>query len=154
MTWFISGFTIQMFPEICDAIVRLGHEVGHAGWTHVAPAKLSRIKEKDYIVRANTSIKKLSGQKALGYRSPAWGHSLHTLDLLFKYDFLYESSMMGSGYAPYRARRNYIEEGLKTQKEGHDTRLIKISINWSQDNHTHVTLPQSEPVPGRQSSVI
>ena len=60
--------------------------------------------------------------------------------------------MMGSGYAPHRARRDYIEEGLKMQKEGHDTRLIKISINRSQDNHTHVTLPQSEPVPGRQSS--
>jgi peptidoglycan/xylan/chitin deacetylase (PgdA/CDA1 family) len=70
-TWFILGFTIQMFPEICDAVVRLGHEVRHAGWTHVAPAKLSRKKEEDYIVRANTSIKKLSGQKALGYRSPA-----------------------------------------------------------------------------------
>lgn len=60
-TWFISGFTIQMFPEICDAIVTAGHEVGHSGCTHVAPAKLSRKKEEDLMIRANNTIRQLSG---------------------------------------------------------------------------------------------
>ena len=153
-TWFISGFTIQMFPEICDAVILAGHEVGHSGWTHVAPAKLSRKKEEDLLIRANATIQKLSGQKALGYRSPAWDHSPLTLDLLLKYDFLYESSMMGTGYDPYRVRRGYVEDGIKMQKEGHDTRLIEIPINWSQDDHTKVALPLLEPEPGQQSGVV
>jgi len=59
-TWFISGFTIQMFPEICDTVILAGHKVGHSGWTHVAPAKLSR-KKKDLMIRANATIQRLSG---------------------------------------------------------------------------------------------
>jgi len=62
--------------------------------------------------------------------------------------------MMGTGYNPYRARRGYFEDGLKMQKEGHDTRLIKIPINWSQDNHTEVALHLLEPEPGQQTGVV
>jgi peptidoglycan/xylan/chitin deacetylase (PgdA/CDA1 family) len=49
-----------MFPEVCDTVILAGHKVGHSGWTHVAPAKLSR-KKKDLMIRANATIQRLSG---------------------------------------------------------------------------------------------
>jgi peptidoglycan/xylan/chitin deacetylase (PgdA/CDA1 family) len=55
------------------------------GWTHRLPASLSRDEEEEEIVRGNNSIKRVSGQVARGYRSPAWDLSPHSIDLLLKH---------------------------------------------------------------------
>ena len=71
-----------------------GHEIGHHGWTHVQPALLDPDQEEEEMIRANDAIKRLTGQTARGYRSPAWDLSPHTLEFLLKHGFHYESSMI------------------------------------------------------------
>src|SRR5271169_5491028 len=45
-TWFIPGHTIETYPASVAAVHAAGHEIGHHGWTHRAPASLSREEEE------------------------------------------------------------------------------------------------------------
>ena len=49
-TWFIPGFTIETYPEICSQVADAGHEIGHHGWTHRQPASLDRAEEEEELV--------------------------------------------------------------------------------------------------------
>ena len=104
-TWFVPGFTIESHPRACEAVVRDGHEVAHHSWAHIPPAQQSREEEEADLVRANDAIARLTGHKACGYRSPSWDLSENTIDLLIAHGFVYDSSLMGADYWPYRARR-------------------------------------------------
>jgi len=71
-SWYIPGHTLETYPGACARIFEGGHEIGHHGWTHVAPAALSRDQEEEGLERANEQIRQLTGRRARGYRSPAW----------------------------------------------------------------------------------
>lgn len=136
-TWFIPGVTIETYPDTCRAVVEGGHEIAHHGWTHVPPAKLSRAEEDDGLTRGNEAIAKLAGAPARGYRSPSWDLSPHTIELLLAHGFVYESSMMGDDYTPYRARRGDVIETDSATRFGAPTRLIEMPISWSLDDYPH-----------------
>ncbi len=136
-TWFIPGHTLETYPEACRRVVEAGHEVGHHGWTHVPPASLSRDQEEAELVRANEQIKKLTGRYARGYRSPSWDLSPHSVELLLKHGFFYESSMMGNDHTPYRVRLGDRIELQKPAVFGKESRLIEMPISWSLDDYPH-----------------
>ncbi|MBT4044738.1 MAG: polysaccharide deacetylase [Rhodospirillaceae bacterium] len=136
-TWFVPGFTIETYPDACAQVVDGGHEIGHHGWTHVQPALLEPAQEKSEMIRANDVIERLTGQKARGYRSPAWDLSPHTVEFLLEQGFYYESSMMGHDYSPYRVRQGDVIELQKPMVFGPETPLIEIPVSWSQDDHPH-----------------
>lgn len=136
-TWFVPGHTLETYPEACRKVFAAGHEIGHHGWTHVPPASLSREQEEAGLVRANEQIRKLTGQAARGYRSPAWDLSSHTVELLLKHGFLYDSSMMGHDYLPYRARQGDVIELEKPAVLGSETRLVEMPISWTLDDYPH-----------------
>ena len=121
-TWFIPGFTIESHPRACEAVVAAGHEVAHHSWAHVPPAQQSREQEEADLVRANAAIVALTGRKARGYRSPSWDFSENTIDLLLAHGFVYNSSLMGADYWPYRARRGDRAELGKPFGFGEETR--------------------------------
>lgn len=136
-TWFIPGVVINTYPELCAEIVALGHEIGHHGWTHVPPANLSRADEAEGLDRGNEAIEMLTGAPARGYRSPSWDLSPHTVELLLERGFVYDSSMMGHDYLPYRARRGDVVHDDAPLEFGADTPLIEMPISWSLDDHPH-----------------
>jgi peptidoglycan/xylan/chitin deacetylase (PgdA/CDA1 family) len=136
-TWFIPGFTIESWPRECEAVVEAGHEVAHHSWAHVPPAMQTREQEEADLVRANEAIVRLSGRKARGYRSPSWDLSAHTIDLLLTHGFLYDSSLMGSDYLPYRARRGDAAKLGEPFRFGEQTALIEMPISWSLDDYPH-----------------
>jgi peptidoglycan-N-acetylglucosamine deacetylase len=136
-TWFIPGFTIESWPRECDAVVAGGHEVAHHSWAHIPPATLSREQEEADLVRANDAIARLSGRKARGYRSPSWDLSEHTIELLLDQGFLYDSSLMGADYLPYRARRGDVAKLGEPFLFGEPTALIEMPISWSLDDFPH-----------------
>ncbi len=145
-TWFIPGHTIETYPEACRAIHADGHEIAHHGWTHVPPASLTRAQEEAGLVRANDAIRRLTGQAARGYRSPSWDLSPHTIELLLAHGFLYESSMMGHDYCPYRARSGDRIALDDPAAFGAATRLIEMPISWSLDDHPHFEYFRTESV--------
>ena len=145
-TWFTPGFTIQSWPAESVAVADAGHEIGHHSWAHIPPANQTRDEEEADLVRANENILKLTGRTARGYRSPSWDLSEHTIDLLIKHGFLYDTSLMGADYLPYRARRGDVAELGKPFRFGTPTDLIEMPISWSLDDYPHfefVRTPQS-----------
>jgi peptidoglycan/xylan/chitin deacetylase (PgdA/CDA1 family) len=153
-TWFTPGFTIETFPRECEAVLKAGHEIAHHSWAHVPPADQDREAEEADMERANDAILQLTGRKARGYRSPSWDLSPDTIDLLVKHGFLYDSSLMGADYWPYRARQGDIAELGEPYRFGEETSLIEMPISWSLDDYPHfefLRTPQTV-LPGLQSA--
>jgi peptidoglycan/xylan/chitin deacetylase (PgdA/CDA1 family) len=153
-TWFVPGFTIESHPGACEAVVRDGHEVAHHSWAHIPPAQQSREEEEADLVRANDAIARLTGHKARGYRSPSWDLSENTIALLIAHGFVYDSSLMGADYWPYRARRGDQAELGKAFRFGEETALIEMPISWSLDDYPHFEFVRTPTtvLPGLQSA--
>jgi peptidoglycan/xylan/chitin deacetylase (PgdA/CDA1 family) len=134
-TWFIPGHTIESYPASAAAVHAAGHEIGHHGWTHRVPSTLSRAEEEQELVRGNAAIRKLTGRDPRGYRSPAWDLSPHSLELLLKHGFLYDSSLMGHDYLPYQARENDLIALEEPIVYGRDSKLVEMPISWSLDDY-------------------
>jgi len=153
-TWFTPGFTIETYPRECEAVIEASHEIAHHSWAHVPPADQQREAEEADMERANHAILRLTGRKARGYRSPSWDLSPNTIDLLVRHGFLYDSSLMGADYLPYRARQGDVAELGKPYKFGAELRLMEMPISWSLDDYPHfefVRTPQAV-LPGLQSA--
>jgi peptidoglycan/xylan/chitin deacetylase (PgdA/CDA1 family) len=136
-SWYIPGHTLETYPDRCKEVYDAGHEIGHHGWSHVPPALLSRQEEEEGLIRANEQIKKLTGRYARGYRSPAWDLSPHSVELLLKHGFIYDSSMMGNDFTPYRVRQGDLITLDKPAVFGKSTRLIEMPVSWTLDDHPH-----------------
>lgn len=136
-SWYIPGHTLETYPDECCQVCDAGHEIGHHGWTHRPPASLSREQEEEELLRANESIRKLTGRAARGYRSPSWDLSPHSVALLLKHNFLYDSSMMGDDYTPYRVRESDVIELDRPALFGRPTRLIEMPVSWTLDDYPH-----------------
>jgi peptidoglycan-N-acetylglucosamine deacetylase len=136
-SFFIPGHTLETYPAQCRQIFDAGHEIGHHGWTHVPPNDLTREKEEQGLVRANESIRRLTGQYARGYRSPAWDLSPNSVALMLEHGFFYDSSMMASDHMPYRVRQGDVIELEKPAVFGKTTRLIEMPVSWTLDDYPH-----------------
>ena len=136
-TWFIPGHTIETYPTICSQIVRAGHEIAHHGWTHVPPNDMTREDEEQGLTRGIAAIHSVTGHAPLGYRSPSWDLSPHSVELLLKHGFLYDSSMMGHDWMPYRVRLGDVIELQAPARFGPPTPLIEMPISWSTDDYPH-----------------
>ena len=124
-TFFVPGWTADKYPEQMAAIHEGGHELGHHGYLHENPNKLSLEQEKEMIEKGMESLKKVSGVDPRGYRTPTGVHSENTLPLLVDYGFIYESSLMASD-APYMV-----------PVEGRDKQLVELPIVWELDDFPH-----------------
>jgi peptidoglycan/xylan/chitin deacetylase (PgdA/CDA1 family) len=134
-TWFIPGHTIETYPASVADVVKAGHEIAHHGWTHRVPAALGREAEEGELERGNEAIKKLTGRYARGYRSPAWDLSPHSIGLLLKHGFVYDSSLMGHDYLPYQAREGDVIKLEEPLVYGPDTALVEMPISWTLDDY-------------------
>ena len=133
-TWFIPGHTIDTFPRACEAIVAGGHEVAHHGYLHESTIGWPLEREEGLFTQAVESIRRLCGHAPVGFRSPSWELTGQTLDLLLKFGFLYDSSLMGQDYTPYRVRR--VQEVRLDQplRYGEETALLEMPVSWSLDD--------------------
>jgi len=136
-TWFVPGITIDTFEPVCREIAERGHEIGHHGYDHLSPAGLDPKQELDQLKRGNEAIERITGRSARGYRSPAWDLSLASVSLLLQEGFLYDSSMMGHDYLPYRARIGDVVEPGNPVTFGSKSALWELPISWSADDFPH-----------------
>ena len=143
-TWFVPGHTIETYPQACETVLAAGHEIAHHGWTHRPPTTLTREEEEEELVRGNESIRKLTGRKARGYRSPTWDLTPHSVELFLKHGMAYDSSLMGDDYTPYYARQGDEIELLKPAVFGKETPLVEMPISWSTDDSPHFEFVRTE----------
>lgn len=134
-TFFTPSHTAVSFPEQVRAVRDAGHEIAVHGYAHESPVSLDRDVERDLLDRAIARLRTVLGEEwhPVGYRSPAWDISAATLDLLVERGFLYDSSLMGDDFRPYRARRGDCadEDAFRL---GMPTRLVEIPVAWELDD--------------------
>lgn len=136
-TFFTPGHTLESYPDDTERLLASHHEIGHHGWTHRVPAALGRDGEEEELVRGIETIRRLTGDAPTGYRSPAWDLSEHSVDLLLKHGFAYDSSMMGHDYDCYFAPRPDTAPLDQPLVRGAATTLVEMPISWSLDDFPH-----------------
>jgi len=99
-TFFIPGWCIEKYPNLVDAILRDGHEIGHHGYIHEHPNELSYDREEYWLCRAIDVFERYTGSRPIGYRAPSYRFSRNTLPLLLKHGFRYDASLFGDD-VPY-----------------------------------------------------
>jgi peptidoglycan/xylan/chitin deacetylase (PgdA/CDA1 family) len=137
-TFFIPGHTAEYFPEDVGMIKDEGHEIGHHGYIHEPPETIATLEgEKKIIELGMESLKKVVNIIPIEYRSSSWALTRYTLSILEDLGFIYDSSLMGNDYTPYRPYLyEYVEEGGKIVR-GPPAKLVEIPVHWSLDDYPH-----------------
>jgi peptidoglycan-N-acetylglucosamine deacetylase len=132
-SWFTPGHTVDTFPDACRRIRDAGHEFGNHGYYHENPTKISPATEERLIDLAMQTFDKQLGLRPTGYRSPYWDYSDSTLDLVERFGFKYDSSLMGRDLVPYRPRRWQVhwEQG---NVAGKASQVLEIPVSWYLDD--------------------
>ena len=125
-TFFVPGVTVERYPERIQQILEGGHEIGHHGYTHHSPVKLSYDEEREQLEKGFDAWQRVAGVRPRGYRSPAWDLSDHSIELFKEFGFTYESSLMGDDFRMYRVGADDSGPGL-----------VEIPISWLLDDFVH-----------------
>ncbi|MEI4472988.1 polysaccharide deacetylase family protein [Frigidibacter sp. MR17.24] len=101
-TFFITGWTVEAHPAMCEAILRAGHEIGHHGYHHLLPDPGSpRLVEE--VDRGLEVLKARLGVVPQGYRAPS-GEFCEELRVLLRDRGLVYTSSFRDDVRPYRHR--------------------------------------------------
>lgn len=125
-TFFVPGLTIERYPEIIQEIHSKGHELGHHGYTHHSPTRLTLDEEKAALEKGLEALDRAAGVRARGYRSPSWDLSQHSIRLLGEYGFHYDSSLMGDDFRLYPLTH-----------EVKSPALVEVPVSWELDDAPH-----------------
>ncbi len=136
-TFFVTGHTAETYPEQTRAIAAAGHEIGHHGYLHENPIDLSPEQEERVMARGLDALDTVAGVRPVGYRSPAWDNSPYTIDLLLKYGFRYESSLMADDFTPYWCRTGDVIDPDGPYRFGTQVDLVEMPVSWLLDDFPH-----------------
>ncbi|MEG6509195.1 polysaccharide deacetylase [Methyloligella sp. 2.7D] len=93
-SFYYPAWCMENYPELVEAILKDGHEIGHHGYIHENYNVLPAEEEEKWFVRALEVHKSMTGQAPRGFRAPTYNFSRHTAALLVKYGFQYDASLM------------------------------------------------------------
>lgn len=102
-SFFIPAWTMEQYPDIVDAILAGGHEIGHHGYIHEDPSEISPQEQRHWFGKALDVHIKMTGRKPRGYRAPVYNATQTTIDLLIENGFTYDSSLMADDI-PYKMK--------------------------------------------------
>ena len=136
-TFFVPGLTALNFPAETQAIRDGGHEIAAHGHTHESPTRMSRENEVADFVSAEATLHKIVGQRPVGYRSPAWDLSPHTLALLVERGYRYSSNLMSDDFAPFAPRINDEVHADGTVSYGTVAPIIEFPVAWELDDFVY-----------------
>ncbi len=99
-TFFITGWSVDAHPAMCEAILRAGHEIGHHGYHHLLPDPGDPHVE-DELDRGFDVLKRRLGVVPTGYRAPFGEFSEALRASLVRHGIVYSSSFRDD-VRPYR----------------------------------------------------
>ena len=120
-TFFIPAVSALLHPEMIPAILKSGrHEIGVHGWIHESLVALNSESEEERLLnRAINYLTEATGKRPVGYRAPAWAFSRHTIGLLQRSGFLYDSSLQA------------MDEPYELVSNGQPTGIVELAIDWT-----------------------
>ena len=136
-TFFVPGHTVESFPGVVAAIAQAGHELAHHGYGHEDPSSQTPAEERRSLERGIAALERVLGAPPVGYRSPSWDYSVHTLPLLVEYRFAYDSSLFADDFHPYHPRlgdRAGVNEPLQ---KGEEVPLWEFPVALCLDDWPH-----------------
>jgi peptidoglycan/xylan/chitin deacetylase (PgdA/CDA1 family) len=142
-TFCTPGHTAYAYPEIVKRIASDGHEIAHHGWVHENPSEFDRDAERRNLELGIEALEQTGGTRPRGYRSPAWDLSPNSIELLQEYEFVYDSSCMGSDFYPYYLRIGDKWSLTKPYVFGQTCSLVELPVYWGLDD-----VPIFEYIPG------
>jgi len=95
-TFFVLGSIVESNPDLIKIIHQNGHEIASHGYSHTPLWELNKNSFEEEIKKTNALISNITNKKVKGFRAPyaSLDHSTAwMLDILEKYDFLYDSSI-------------------------------------------------------------
>jgi peptidoglycan/xylan/chitin deacetylase (PgdA/CDA1 family) len=108
-TFFIPGKVLEAYPETAGAIHDAGHEIGHHGYTHRTPLSMDGPEEEEAEIKKGLdAFDDILGIRPVGYRTPFYEISNHTLDILADNGFTYHSTFIDSDL-PYIHEQGIVE---------------------------------------------
>jgi peptidoglycan/xylan/chitin deacetylase (PgdA/CDA1 family) len=136
-SFYIPAVSAQLHPQMIEEIKKRGrHEIGVHGWIHENLVELNDAAEEERLLnQAIDYITKASGKRPVGYRAPSWAFSQHTLALIRKAGFLYDSSLMA------------MDEPYEIVSNGQPTGLIELPVEWILDDAPYFGRAGSLPSP-------
>ena len=99
-TFFITGWSADAHPAMCESILRAGHEIGHHGYHHLLPDPGDPFIE-DEIGRGFEALKRVLGVVPTGYRAPFGEFTESLRASLVRHGITYTSSFRDD-VRPYR----------------------------------------------------
>jgi peptidoglycan/xylan/chitin deacetylase (PgdA/CDA1 family) len=136
-TFFVPGHTALAFPDAVRAIAAAGHEIGHHGFVHEDVTTLSPEQERAVLERGIEILGETTGTRPVGYRSPSWELTESTMALLAGHGFLYDSSLMGSDFAPYWPRTGDEAPADGPFVFGPPVPVVEMPVSWMLDDFPH-----------------
>jgi peptidoglycan-N-acetylglucosamine deacetylase len=118
-TFFVPGWTADRYPQVVDAILKAGHEIGHHSYSHRSPFVLTEDEERADFERALASLKAL-GAEPKGFRCPSWEPGWRTPQIVAEYGLEYDTSLMDSD-KPY-----VLDTGAGE--------IVELPVHWSLDD--------------------
>ncbi|TAQ89363.1 hypothetical protein B7494_g2334 [Chlorociboria aeruginascens] len=151
VTWFIPGHSMETFPKETKMIVDSGAEIACHGYAHEGGAQMTEQQEEDVIKKCVKLATALTGKKPKGWRAPLYQLREHTVKVLEKQGFLYDSSLNHHDSAPYYLPRHSVitpidfSPCLPAASWMHptpslpplsSTTLVEIPANWYMEDMT------------------
>src|SRR5687767_12902114 len=123
-SFYIPAVSAMLHPEMVPAIMKSGrHEIGVHGWIHEnLPALTDAALEERLLTQSIAYLTKVTGKRPVGFRAPSWAFSPHTLGLIRKAGFLYDSSLMA------------MDEPYELLSNGKPTGLVELPVEWILDD--------------------
>lgn len=155
-TFFIPGYTADSFPDRVRAICAAGHEIGNHGYLHEPPAQAGGDAEQERAIlrKGNDTLRRIAGATPVGYRSPSWDLSPHSLRLLREEGFLYDSSLMADDYHPYLCREGDAINPETGYVTGIETDLVELPVSWILDDFPYFELRPGDSIMAAPSHVF
>jgi peptidoglycan/xylan/chitin deacetylase (PgdA/CDA1 family) len=152
-TFFVPAHTAVSFPRSVQQILEDGHEIGSHGYCHESPVSMVNGEEARVLAASVEKLQKVLGAnfRPLGYRSPAWDLSSESIAILEEHGYLYDSSLMGGDFEPYRPRRGdrIDEHGFEM---GPESSLVELPVAWELDDYPYFHFASKPLNPGLRST--
>ncbi len=131
-TFFVPGYTAELYPDLIKRIHDEGHEIGAHGYLHEPVSTLDPVEEETALVRTCTILEQITGVKPIGYRAPLWEVNPCSADILARHGLLYDSSLMDDD-KPYT---------LSTPSGD----LVELPVHWTNDDWEQFAFLYNPPI--------
>ena len=134
-TFFVPATAAIVDPQMIPDIVKRGrHEIGTMGWSDENPLAINNAAEEERLLtKAVDYLTKAAGVKPIGARGPGSVASLHTLGILKRNGFLYDSTLAA------------MDEPYEVLLDGQASGIVELPVSRILDDQPALSAPRFGP---------